>query len=292
MDGGATCHCALSHVGLAGRAPRSWTRGARRRTRSRGDAPLASLIVDAHAWRASALARARRARAGERQPELALEIVDARLAAERARKSATARSASRGSRCFAPRRSSALERLEEAMRDARQRARARRGAGRASDAVENRGGASGTCIDCSDGASRRGAHSTRARAIADELAAEIPDERLRAQFLEGVDSLIPSAPAPSSRARREGGVRRSDAARARRRASSSRDGKTNRAIARELGIGERTVEGYVASALAKLGFASRAQLAALGRRERTVSPRPPAAEFPVPPVKIRVVSTL
>jgi DNA-binding NarL/FixJ family response regulator len=33
-------------------------------------------------------------------------------------------------------------------------------------------------------------------------------------------------------------------------------------IARELGIGERTVEGYVASALAKLGFASRTQLAA------------------------------
>jgi DNA-binding NarL/FixJ family response regulator len=38
-------------------------------------------------------------------------------------------------------------------------------------------------------------------------------------------------------------------------------GKANRAIARELGIGERTVEGYVASALAKLGFASRTQLA-------------------------------
>jgi non-specific serine/threonine protein kinase len=39
-------------------------------------------------------------------------------------------------------------------------------------------------------------------------------------------------------------------------------GKANRVIARELGIGERTVEGYVASALAKLGFASRTQLAA------------------------------
>jgi non-specific serine/threonine protein kinase len=38
-------------------------------------------------------------------------------------------------------------------------------------------------------------------------------------------------------------------------------GKTNRAIARELGIGERTVEGYVAAALAKLGFASRTRLA-------------------------------
>ena len=38
-------------------------------------------------------------------------------------------------------------------------------------------------------------------------------------------------------------------------------GKANRAIARELGIGERTVEGYVAGALAKLGFTSRTQLA-------------------------------
>jgi DNA-binding CsgD family transcriptional regulator len=33
-------------------------------------------------------------------------------------------------------------------------------------------------------------------------------------------------------------------------------------IEKELGIGERTVEGYVASALAKFGFTSRAQLAA------------------------------
>jgi DNA-binding NarL/FixJ family response regulator len=39
-------------------------------------------------------------------------------------------------------------------------------------------------------------------------------------------------------------------------------GKANRAIGRELGIGERTVEGYVASALGKLGFTSRTQLAA------------------------------
>jgi DNA-binding NarL/FixJ family response regulator len=33
-------------------------------------------------------------------------------------------------------------------------------------------------------------------------------------------------------------------------------------IARDLGVGERTVEGHVASALAKLGFGSRTQLAA------------------------------
>ena len=39
-------------------------------------------------------------------------------------------------------------------------------------------------------------------------------------------------------------------------------GNANRQIARALGIGERTVEGYVASALAKLDFTSRTQLAA------------------------------
>jgi non-specific serine/threonine protein kinase len=39
-------------------------------------------------------------------------------------------------------------------------------------------------------------------------------------------------------------------------------GTANRAIARALGIGERTVEGYVASALSKLDFTSRTQLAA------------------------------
>ena len=38
-------------------------------------------------------------------------------------------------------------------------------------------------------------------------------------------------------------------------------GKSNKAIARTLGIGERTVEGYVAAALSKLGFKSRSQLA-------------------------------
>ena len=51
-------------------------------------------------------------------------------------------------------------------------------------------------------------------------------------------------------------------------------GKANRAIARELGIGERTVEGYVAGALAKLGFESRSQLAAW-TVEKVIT-RPPA----------------
>ena len=40
------------------------------------------------------------------------------------------------------------------------------------------------------------------------------------------------------------------------------DGHSNRAIARELVLGERTVESYVSQILAKLGFSSRTEIAA------------------------------
>jgi len=100
-----------------------------------------------------------------------------------------------------------------------------------------------------------------ARALADELAEKVPDPDLRARFLEGLDAMIPSAPAASAgRAAKEalGGLTQ----RERDVAELVAQGKANRLIARELGIGERTVEGYVASALGKLGFTSRTQLAA------------------------------
>lgn len=100
-----------------------------------------------------------------------------------------------------------------------------------------------------------------ARGIADELATTIPDDALRAQFREGLDSLIPSGPTPSPRRLAKaafGGLTR----RERDVARLVAQGKANKAIARDLGIGERTVEGHVASALAKLRFGSRAQLAA------------------------------
>jgi DNA-binding CsgD family transcriptional regulator len=99
-----------------------------------------------------------------------------------------------------------------------------------------------------------------ARAIADELAAKIPDEDLRVRFSDGLESLIPSGPQPTPKRAAKaafGGLTR----RERDVAELVARGKTNRAIARELGIGERTVEGYVAAALAKLGFASRTRLA-------------------------------
>jgi len=100
-----------------------------------------------------------------------------------------------------------------------------------------------------------------ARAIAEELAAKLPDDNLRMAFREGLDERIPGVPAPTAaRVAKEafGGLTQ----RERDVAELVAQGKANKTIARALGIGERTVEGYVASALAKLDFESRTQLAA------------------------------
>jgi DNA-binding NarL/FixJ family response regulator len=100
-----------------------------------------------------------------------------------------------------------------------------------------------------------------ARTIADELATQIADDQLRGRFLNGLASLVPSGPQPSAeRVAKDalGGLTK----RERDVAELVAQGKANRAIARELGIGERTVEGYVTSALAKLDLTSRTQLAA------------------------------
>jgi DNA-binding CsgD family transcriptional regulator len=111
-----------------------------------------------------------------------------------------------------------------------------------------------------------------ARALADELAEKVPDSDLRARFLEGLDAVIPAAPAPSpGRAAKQalGGLTQ----RERDVAELVAQGKANRIIARELGIGERTVEGYVASALGKLGFTSRTQLAAWAVEKGIIRPQ-------------------
>ena len=100
----------------------------------------------------------------------------------------------------------------------------------------------------------------RARAIATELETAVPDDDLRARFAEGLASLVPAGPAPSpARLAKEafGGLTR----RERDVVQLVARGKANKVIAHELGISERTVEGYVASALGKLGFESRTQLA-------------------------------
>jgi DNA-binding CsgD family transcriptional regulator len=100
-----------------------------------------------------------------------------------------------------------------------------------------------------------------ARRIADELAARIPDTERRDAFRNAVNAAAPASARPSQRQATKaacGGLTR----RQREVAQLVANGKSNRAIARLLGIAERTAEDHVADALAKLGFSSRAQLAA------------------------------
>jgi DNA-binding CsgD family transcriptional regulator/tetratricopeptide (TPR) repeat protein len=100
-----------------------------------------------------------------------------------------------------------------------------------------------------------------AAAVVEELAPLVPDDALRSAFVAGAARRVPAAPAPSRReADRSalGGLTR----REREVAELVAQGRSNRAVAHALGIGERTVEAHVASALGKLGFDSRVELAA------------------------------
>jgi len=100
-----------------------------------------------------------------------------------------------------------------------------------------------------------------ARATIEELDAAIPDESLRATFLRGALGLLPPLRPPSTlRAAKDafGGLTARERDVARRIAA----GKSNRTIAEDLVVGERTIEGHVSSILDKLGFTSRAQIAA------------------------------
>ena len=99
-----------------------------------------------------------------------------------------------------------------------------------------------------------------ARTIALTMAATIADDNYRSAFEHAMRELAPESPAPTALQKAKassGGL----TARERDVAKLIAQGKANRVIARTLGIGERTVEGYVAGALAKLGFSARAQLA-------------------------------
>jgi DNA-binding CsgD family transcriptional regulator len=223
-----------------------------------GDAPAGAdsrtlTLGERQLW----LARAELALA-EHRPELTLAIVDARLASEHAANPDGVLGVPMLSLLRAEA-LSALGRYEESERtleSARQ------------EAVEQNAQPMRWKVEAALGhvyrLQRRRLEARRAfdtaRAIADELAAKIPDEDLRTRFLNGLDSLIPSKPRPTPKRVAKaafGGLTR----RERDVAELIARGKTNRAIARELGIGERTVEGYVAAALSKLSFASRTQLA-------------------------------
>lgn len=108
-----------------------------------------------------------------------------------------------------------------------------------------------------------------ARALIEELAATLPDEpvaehgidSLRAHFLAAAAALLPAPRPPTSRQAAKhasGGL----TAREREVAALIAAGKSNRAIADALVVSERTVTTHVTSILTKLGFASRAQIAA------------------------------
>jgi DNA-binding NarL/FixJ family response regulator len=221
------------------------------------DAPMDSptlTLGERQLW----LARAELALAAQR-PERALEIADARLAVEHA---ANPKSVLGVVRLTLVRAEAllALERLDEATAalDAAREEATRQGARPLLWRIE-----------AADGHVHRTRRERiearqsfdRASAIAEELAQKLDDDALRAEFLNGVAAVIPSAPVPSAaqiaKAEADGLTRRErDVARL------VALGKANKVIAHDLGIGERTVEGYVASALAKLGFDSRARLAA------------------------------
>jgi DNA-binding CsgD family transcriptional regulator len=100
-----------------------------------------------------------------------------------------------------------------------------------------------------------------ARLLIEELAANVPDEHLRAQFLSQATAMLPQKrPLTSGRIAKEafGGL----TAREREVAALTAQGKSNREIAEMLVVSERTIETHVGNILAKLGFASRAQIAA------------------------------
>ncbi|MGD9891750.1 MAG: AAA family ATPase [Dehalococcoidia bacterium] len=100
-----------------------------------------------------------------------------------------------------------------------------------------------------------------ARLIIDELAASLPAGAERDTFLRRATGLLPRAYRLSTRrvaATRFGGLTE----REREVAALVARGKTNREIAEALVLGRRTVETHVANALAKLGAASRRDLAA------------------------------
>jgi DNA-binding CsgD family transcriptional regulator len=104
-------------------------------------------------------------------------------------------------------------------------------------------------------------HFARARMIIEEIAANLHDETVRDTFLRGATAQMPRLPQPSPRRtamQALGGLTE----REREVARLVAQGKSNRAIADELVVGERTIGTHVENILSKLGFTSRAQIAA------------------------------
>ena len=110
-----------------------------------------------------------------------------------------------------------------------------------------------------------------ARTIIEELAADIPDEQLREQFLLQATAMLPQKRSLSpERAAKQafGGL----TLREREVAALIAQGKINREIADDLVVSERTVESHVSNIMFKLGVHSRRQIRAWAVEKGLVSP--------------------
>jgi DNA-binding CsgD family transcriptional regulator len=101
---------------------------------------------------------------------------------------------------------------------------------------------------------------SEARAIVEELAAELQDTALRDHFLRCATAQIPNLPTHSPRRSAKqafGGLTE----REREVAAFIAQGKSNQALADELIVSERTIAKHVENIMSKLGFARRSQIA-------------------------------
>ena len=99
------------------------------------------------------------------------------------------------------------------------------------------------------------------RQLIADMAAQLPDQALRENYLKQVTAMIP---APRSISARQEEKKKFDGLTERERqvAAFVAQGKSNREIADALFVGERTIETHVSNILSKLGFDARTQIAA------------------------------
>lgn len=119
----------------------------------------------------------------------------------------------------------------------------------------------GTCLRALGRREEASAVLSAARALVGELALNAPDDALRDEFLRNAATLFPRVAPPTPRRTTKetyGGL----TTREREVAALIARGKSNRAIADDLYVVERTIEKHVENILGKLAFTSRAQIAA------------------------------
>jgi DNA-binding CsgD family transcriptional regulator len=110
-----------------------------------------------------------------------------------------------------------------------------------------------------------------ARALIHDLAASLPDEPLRERFLQRALATLTTQP-PVWQCQVAKQFYSGLTAREREVATLVAQGKSNREIADELVLSKRTVDKHVGSILSKLGFHSRAQIAAWAVEKRLLIP--------------------